>query len=214
MSEFDESVVRAFVEDALEQMSTFGDDVLTIEQAGAEADPELVNRAFRAVHSIKGGAGFLSLDRITELSHSMEEVLNRVRNDDLSLTFERASVLLQAADALTDMLTNPDTSNDTDITAHQQGLAAVLEQDEESGGSGQDGMAQDTRAEAVVAQPSSQPMPSSSGSNDFTTTVEQAQQALETLDYLYRLEYRQGEDAAFDDLPSLAAELKATGEIL
>ncbi|MBT7453134.1 MAG: hybrid sensor histidine kinase/response regulator, partial [Gemmatimonadetes bacterium] len=97
MSEFDESVVRAFVEDALEQMSTFGDDVLTIEQAGAEADPELVNRAFRSVHSIKGGAGFLALDRITELSHSMEEVLNRVRNDGLSLTFERASVLLQAA---------------------------------------------------------------------------------------------------------------------
>ncbi|MBT7453911.1 MAG: response regulator [Gemmatimonadetes bacterium] len=111
------------------------------------------------------------------------------------------------------MLTNSDTSNDTDISAHQQGLVAALEGDRESGGSRQDETTAPSRAATVVAQPAVPPSPPTSGS-DFTTTTEQAQRALETLDYLYRLEYRQGTDAAFDDLPSLAAELKATGEIL
>ena len=93
MTEFDADTVRAFVEDSLEQLGGIADDLLTIETAGTDADPEVVNRAFRAVHSIKGGAGFMGLDRITELSHAMESILNLVRNEGLTLTSDSTSTL-------------------------------------------------------------------------------------------------------------------------
>mgnify|MGYP006414301507 CR=1 FL=1 len=215
MSEFDEGVVRAFLDDALEQLSTFGDDLLSIESAGANADPELVNRAFRSVHSIKGGAGFLALDRITELSHSMEEVLNKVRNEGLLLTSDRASVLLQAADALTDMLTNHETSNETDISSHERALQALLTGEASAGPVEPPVESTDVfEEEEDLLAPPAPPAPTVEEGPVFSTTEDEARRVLETLDYLYQLEYRRGEDAAFEDLPSLADELKATGEVL
>ena len=47
-----------------------------MEQAGAAIDEQLVNRVFRAAHSIKGGAGFFDLLKIKELAHRTENVLD------------------------------------------------------------------------------------------------------------------------------------------
>ncbi len=84
MSEFDESIPQAFIEGSQEQLSVITDDLLSIEVAGAGVDSELVNEVFRAIHSIEGGAGFLGLRRLTELSYGMENLLDMVRNDGRS----------------------------------------------------------------------------------------------------------------------------------
>ena len=49
--------LQLYVEECLEHLADIENDLLAIEQAGADIDEELVNKVFRAAHSIKGGAG-------------------------------------------------------------------------------------------------------------------------------------------------------------
>ena len=65
-------------EEILERMR--GDLVdLAAVPVGAEADPELVNRAFRSAHSLKGLAGLFGFEPIHDLAHHLEDVLDALR---------------------------------------------------------------------------------------------------------------------------------------
>ncbi len=52
----DQETLQIFLEDAREHLSGIEQDFLAIEAAGTAVDVALVNKVFRAVHSIKGGA--------------------------------------------------------------------------------------------------------------------------------------------------------------
>ncbi|HIL08660.1 MAG TPA: hybrid sensor histidine kinase/response regulator, partial [Candidatus Latescibacteria bacterium] len=94
MTDYDDHILQAFIEESQEHLDGIENDLLRIEAAGAEIDDDLVNEVFRAVHSIKGGSSFLGLENITELAHAMESVLNMVRNRQLVLDGTGTSVLL------------------------------------------------------------------------------------------------------------------------
>ena len=70
---------------------------------------------FRAVHSIKGGAGFFDLVKIRELAHRIEDVLALIRSDDLLPTPERVRILLRATGRLAELIRDPGASNQADI---------------------------------------------------------------------------------------------------
>jgi len=76
----DDETLQMYVEEAGEHLEDIESDLLAIEQDGVDLDEELVNKVFRAAHSIKGGAGFLGLTAIKELSHKIENILDMVRN--------------------------------------------------------------------------------------------------------------------------------------
>jgi two-component system chemotaxis sensor kinase CheA len=61
MTEQDDKTLQLYVDESLEQLADIENDLLAIEEAGADIDEELVNKVFRAAHSIKGGAGQRSL---------------------------------------------------------------------------------------------------------------------------------------------------------
>ncbi|MGE5734687.1 MAG: chemotaxis protein CheA [Acidobacteriota bacterium] len=67
-------------------------------------DPELLNRVFRAMHTIKGTSGFLGYEAVVRLSHRAEDVLNTVRRGDVTLGPRVANVLLAARDQIGKML--------------------------------------------------------------------------------------------------------------
>src|SRR5262249_59146336 len=101
-------------------------DFLAIEAAGSAVDVALVNKVFRAVNSIKGGAGFLGLDAIKDLAHAMETLLNLMRNGALVPTPAMINTLLAAADVLTGLVHEPASREAVDITPHITALEAVL----------------------------------------------------------------------------------------
>ncbi|MRX50700.1 chemotaxis protein CheA [Paracoccus sp. S-4012] len=76
-------------------------DALSAMDEGA-GDAETVNTAFRAVHSIKGGAAAFGLERLVGFSHRCETVLDDLRTGRLAPSREVASLFLQAADLLAD----------------------------------------------------------------------------------------------------------------
>lgn len=121
----DDETLQMYVEEAGEHLEDIESDLLTIEQDGEDLDEELVNKVFRAAHSIKGGAGFLGLTAIKELSHKIENVLDMVRNRQLVPTPDVVNVVLLAFDYLSQMLKNVAASNEMDISEHIEALAGL-----------------------------------------------------------------------------------------
>ncbi len=69
-----------------------------------DPDIEIVNSVFRAVHSIKGGAGSFGLDELVRFSHVFENALDFIRTDIAQVTQERLDLLLRASDLLADII--------------------------------------------------------------------------------------------------------------
>ena len=67
-------------------------------------DPEELNSIFRAAHSIKGGSGIFGFDALMNLTHVMENLLDKARNNELSMTAAIVNVLLETLDVLKDTL--------------------------------------------------------------------------------------------------------------
>ncbi len=123
----DDEILQGFIEESLEHLADIENDLLAIEEAGANIDEDLVNKVFRAAHSIKGGAGFMGLTTIQDLSHAAENVLGMIRSKKLIPTPEIINVLLIAADQLQSMIEDVQNSNEVDISSHLTPLNAIAE---------------------------------------------------------------------------------------
>ncbi len=121
----DDETLQMYIEESLEHLSDIESDLLTIEEGGEDIDIDLVNNVFRAAHSIKGGAGFMGLTTIKNLAHSLENVLDLIRNMELVPDPDRISVLLKGFDKLENLMNNIQSSNDEDVSDHVQALADI-----------------------------------------------------------------------------------------
>ncbi|EMS77766.1 hybrid sensor histidine kinase/response regulator [Desulfotignum phosphitoxidans] len=116
MNSKDDHIKKAFAEESLEHLASIEEDLIRIEKKDMGPDRERVNKVFRAVHSIKGGSGFLGIQNITRLAHAMETVLGLIREDTLDPNAEVIHFLLKASDALTHMIQYLDHSDKIDIS--------------------------------------------------------------------------------------------------
>lgn len=123
----DDETLQVYIEESLEHLSDIENDFLAIEEAGSDIDEDLVNKVYRAAHSIKGGAGFMGLTNIKDLTHEMENILGKIRSRDMVPNPEIINILLLASDTLRDMLNDVFNSNDMDILQHIESLKAIVE---------------------------------------------------------------------------------------
>ena len=121
----DEEVLQLFVEESREHLAGIEDDLLAMESMDG-LDEDLVNRVFRTLHTIKGGAGFFDLINLQNLAHSMENLLDLIRKDELDTTKYIVSSLLAGADTVASMVDNLDASNDYDISEHLAVFDGIL----------------------------------------------------------------------------------------
>lgn len=94
----DPELVNDFIVESREHLGAIEVQLLTLEQDPANA--EAIHTVFRGFHTIKGLAGFLELEEIREVSHTVETLLDQVRNGQLRVTPEVIDVVLAAADHL------------------------------------------------------------------------------------------------------------------
>jgi len=90
-----------FFQECEEQLAELESCLLRLKDG--DTDPETVNAAFRAVHSIKGGAGAFGLDDLVAFSHVFETVLDCIRSNKLAASGELLNVMLKSADVLVDL---------------------------------------------------------------------------------------------------------------
>ncbi|MCP4688131.1 MAG: response regulator [Desulfobacterales bacterium] len=131
--EIDETM-QVYIDESLEHLADIENDFLAIEEAGEDIDEELVNKVYRAAHSIKGGAGFMGLTNIKDLTHEMENILGRIRAREMVPNPEIINILLLASDVLRDLINDVITSNDVDISEHVTALRSILEAEDAPGG--------------------------------------------------------------------------------
>ncbi len=122
----DESILQEFIIEAQDHFETIEDDFLRLADDPANPDRDMVDKVFRAIHSVKGGAGFLQLTSIAKLSHAMENLLSAVRADEIQLTREIIDALLAGVDMVNSMFEAPAESNDVDITPIRDKLLKLL----------------------------------------------------------------------------------------
>jgi len=125
MDDMDEEVLQLFVEESREHLGGIEDDLLAMESMDG-LDEDLVNRVFRTLHTIKGGAGFFDLINLQNLAHSMENLLDLIRKNELETTKFIVSSLLAGADTVASMVDNLDASNDYDISDHLSVFDGIL----------------------------------------------------------------------------------------
>lgn len=126
---FDDETLQIFLEEAREHLEGIENDFLLIEKAQGDRSDELLNTVFRAVHSVKGGAGFFGFDKIKDLSHTMESVLGRMRKQELLPDEDLISLLLEGADSLRLMVHVPESMDEVDIVPLVESLNQILERD-------------------------------------------------------------------------------------
>lgn len=90
--------VEIFAQETAEQIQQLDQGLLTIEEAGH--DPEIIQRIFRAAHTLKGSAGAIGHHRMANLTHSMETVLALLREGKMAVSTPLVDLLLSAVDAL------------------------------------------------------------------------------------------------------------------
>lgn len=118
----DAELIAEFAVESQEGLANIEQQMLAIEACGADVDIDLVNAVFRTMHSIKGTAGFLGLDRIGTLAHGLEEVLNRMRNREIVPSSELVTTVLQSADFMKGLIDAVESSNDVDVSLYVANL--------------------------------------------------------------------------------------------
>ncbi|MBI4800759.1 MAG: chemotaxis protein CheW [Desulfarculus sp.] len=130
MGEFDD-IIPEYVTESRELLESIESGLLRLEEGGAQ--DETVHTVFRAIHSIKGGAGFVGLTKIERLAHKMEDLLNLIRNHDLEPSQAITDSLLQSLDVLNSLFERIGEHEDIDIEGPMRALAAALDSGVDTG---------------------------------------------------------------------------------
>ena len=91
-----------FLVEAFEMLDKMDQDLVELENN--PEDLELLNSIFRVAHTVKGSSSFLNFDVLTELTHHMEDVLNKARKDELKITPQIMDVVLESVDMMKGLL--------------------------------------------------------------------------------------------------------------
>ena len=120
--EADEEILQDFLIEAGEILESLSEQLVELENDPDNAD--LLNAIFRGFHTVKGGAGFLSLTELVDACHGAENVFDILRNNQRSVNSELMDVILQALDTINDMFAQ--VQNREDLTPADPELLAEL----------------------------------------------------------------------------------------
>ncbi|MCX7712004.1 MAG: chemotaxis protein CheW [Clostridia bacterium] len=119
-----EEFIQEFVEEAMTHVESVEAGLLKLD--AEKSDLNEINTIFRAIHSVKGTAGFFGLKKIVELSHSMENILGEIRNSRMGINREIIDLLLASNDCLKGMIENVANSEETEIFEYISKLSILL----------------------------------------------------------------------------------------
>jgi two-component system chemotaxis sensor kinase CheA len=95
--EMDE-IISEFITEAVESLDKIEPLFVELEQKGEDKD--LLNDIFRSMHTIKGAAGFLGFQSIVDVAHSSENIMKKLRDNEIKLSKELMDAILKSVDML------------------------------------------------------------------------------------------------------------------
>jgi len=119
MTKEDDRAREEFTSEAEELLDTLSRDLVEFEAQGKNVRPEVVNKIFREVHSLKGLAGMLGFVEIAELSHNLEDMLDKLRMGKIPIQKDLIDLLYDSVDGLNRLvisINDPSLAGLVDIT--------------------------------------------------------------------------------------------------
>lgn len=98
MSDEMQEILNDFLTESNEMLEVLDQRFVTL-----EADPsntDLLNEIFRAMHSMKGSAGFLGFNHLVDVAHRGENILNKLRQAEMAVSPSIISVILETVDVI------------------------------------------------------------------------------------------------------------------
>ncbi|QQS09562.1 MAG: chemotaxis protein CheA [Phycisphaerales bacterium] len=95
---FDPEILQDFLTESGELLEQLESDLVELEDHAQDTD--LLNKVFRALHTIKGSASFLALTNLVTIAHAAESALNAARNGTVIVDRPVMDRLLQAVDLI------------------------------------------------------------------------------------------------------------------
>src|SRR5579872_2789582 len=89
-----DDLLSEFLTETTENLSVLDLELVKLEQN--PNDPALLSNIFRLVHTIKGTCGFLGLPRLEAVAHAAENVLGKIRDNELAVSPEAISLILES----------------------------------------------------------------------------------------------------------------------
>jgi two-component system chemotaxis sensor kinase CheA len=118
-------VIREFLIETHENLAQLDVDLVTLEKEPTER--ETLGRVFRTLHTVKGTAGFLGLQKLQAVAHAAENLLSQLRAGELFFNAPIASALLKVVDAVRKMLESVERT-EADGDGDYSALIETLEQ--------------------------------------------------------------------------------------
>ncbi|WP_289028086.1 chemotaxis protein CheA [uncultured Paraglaciecola sp.] len=170
----DEEILQDFLVEAGEILEQLQEQLVDLENNPEDAD--LLNAIFRGYHTVKGGAGFLSLTELVEICHGAENVFDIMRNGQRTLTPELMDVILQATDCVVVMFDNVKAGEP--LVAAEQSLIETLTRLSQPESEDEVATVEEVVEEVVEQIPEEAPEPTSTASADSDDFSEDEFEAL------------------------------------
>ena len=124
MSDEMQEILNDFLTESNEML-----EVLDQRFVALESDPnntDLLNEIFRAMHSMKGSAGFLGFNHLVDVAHRGENILNKLRQGDMAVSPAIISVILETIDVIKAIMADIRETG-TDANVATEAIAATLD---------------------------------------------------------------------------------------
>ncbi len=118
-----ESIIEEFMVETKEIVNALDANLVKLEREPDNLN--LLNEIFRGAHTMKGAAGFLGFNELMKLTHKMEDILNKLRKAELSVTPDVMDILLESVDFV--KLTLQDITDKTQGRTDTSGIIGKLE---------------------------------------------------------------------------------------
>lgn len=144
--------LKIFLEEVEEHLQTLEEDLVKLEKE--EDNPDLLQEIFRASHTLKGSSATIGHHRMANLTHAMENILDKLRKNQLTVSSGLMDVLLEALDhlrVLKDEIVN-DEESDIDLDDVLPKMAAAAQGDVAAGaGPQKPAVAEKTREKVTLS---------------------------------------------------------------
>lgn len=124
--------LNIFVEESKEHLQDMNDILLSLEKD--TENEKLLNEIFRISHTLKGMAGTMGFNNMANLTHDMEDVLQAIRSDEISINTNIVDILFKCLDALeisVDYVSENEEEDDNEHLELIEELKKILNKDEE-----------------------------------------------------------------------------------
>lgn len=115
--------LEIFIEESKEHLMGLNQSLLQLEKK--PDDNSVLNEIFRVAHTLKGMAGTMGFNKMTKLTHDMENVLHALRNDEIKVNTKLVDILFKCLDALENYINNIINSGSEGVNEYQEIINAL-----------------------------------------------------------------------------------------